>query len=305
MMAALAFDALLCLLIVATAAGAVAGRRLFTGVALFVVYGLLLALGWVRLGAVDVALAEAAIGAGLTGVLMLSAVARLEVPRPSGFRPRAGPALLCLALVAGGAWAVASGPRAEGLGRAVDGSLAQSGADNPVTAVLLNFRAYDTLLESVVLLIALIAVWSLTRDRSWRLRPGIAQHVRSEGVLASFGRLLLPFGLIVGIYLVWTGTSAPGGAFQGGTVLAAVWLLAMMAALSQPPPTGRAALRWALVAGPLLFLLAGLWGLGQGAFLAYPPQATKALILTIELVLALSIAVTLALLVLGPSRREP
>ncbi len=51
---------------------------LFRSVVLFMAFGLVMALVWVRLEALDVALAEAAIGAGLTGALLLSALARLE-----------------------------------------------------------------------------------------------------------------------------------------------------------------------------------------------------------------------------------
>jgi multisubunit Na+/H+ antiporter MnhB subunit len=155
----------------------------------------------------------------------------------------------------------------------------------------------------MVLLVALVAVWSLTPDDLWGGRPGLRQHVRPDGVLATFGRFLPPLGLVVGVYLVWVGTSAPGGAFQAGTVLAAVWLLAMMAGLMEPPPVSGARLRWLLAVGPLLFLAVGLFGIGRGAFLRYPPEHAKALILTIEFALAASIAVTLALLVLGPPRR--
>jgi uncharacterized MnhB-related membrane protein len=54
---------------------------LFTAVVLFIVFGLLMALSWSRLYAPDVALAEAAIGAGLTGVLLLAAVGRLGTPQ--------------------------------------------------------------------------------------------------------------------------------------------------------------------------------------------------------------------------------
>jgi uncharacterized MnhB-related membrane protein len=50
---------------------------LFRAVVLFIAFGLLLALAWVRLAAPDVALAEAAIGAGLTGALLMAALARL------------------------------------------------------------------------------------------------------------------------------------------------------------------------------------------------------------------------------------
>jgi multisubunit Na+/H+ antiporter MnhB subunit len=36
----------------------------------------------------------------------------------------------------------------------------ESGVSNPVTAVLLNFRAYDTLLELAVLMAAILGIWS-------------------------------------------------------------------------------------------------------------------------------------------------
>jgi energy-converting hydrogenase B subunit D len=51
---------------------------LFKAVVLFIVFGLLMALAWVRLQAPDIALAEAAIGAGLTGALMLDAVGQIS-----------------------------------------------------------------------------------------------------------------------------------------------------------------------------------------------------------------------------------
>lgn len=53
-------------------------RQLFTGVVSFISFSLLLALAWVRLLAPDIALAEAAIGAGLTGALLLAALRRIE-----------------------------------------------------------------------------------------------------------------------------------------------------------------------------------------------------------------------------------
>lgn len=56
---------------------ALATSDLFQGVVAFMAMGLLLALAWARLGALDVALAEAAIGAGITGVLLLSGLSRL------------------------------------------------------------------------------------------------------------------------------------------------------------------------------------------------------------------------------------
>jgi energy-converting hydrogenase B subunit D len=51
---------------------------LFEEAVLFIVFGLVMALAWVRLGAPDIALAEAAIGAGLTGALVLDAVGQFD-----------------------------------------------------------------------------------------------------------------------------------------------------------------------------------------------------------------------------------
>lgn len=72
---ALVFDAGLALLLPFLAWRALGVRSLFAGVVLYIVFGALLAIVWLRLGAVDVALAEAAIGAGMTGVLLLGALA--------------------------------------------------------------------------------------------------------------------------------------------------------------------------------------------------------------------------------------
>ena len=54
---------------------------IFKAVVLFISFGLLMALAWVRMRAPDVALAEAALGAGLTGPLFLSALRRMHRTR--------------------------------------------------------------------------------------------------------------------------------------------------------------------------------------------------------------------------------
>ncbi len=73
-----AFDAVLGFALLWLAWRALASPNLFRAIVLFIAFGLLMALAWVRLDAPDIALAEAAIGAGLTGALLLAALARLE-----------------------------------------------------------------------------------------------------------------------------------------------------------------------------------------------------------------------------------
>lgn len=57
---------------------AVVAPDLFKSIVLFIAFGLIMVLVWVRLNAPDVALAEAAIGTGLTGALLLATLKRLE-----------------------------------------------------------------------------------------------------------------------------------------------------------------------------------------------------------------------------------
>ena len=77
-MTALAFDLLLALALAWSAVRALTVRDLFHAVILFIVFGLLMALAWARLDAPDIALAEAAIGAGLSGALLLDTVGHLR-----------------------------------------------------------------------------------------------------------------------------------------------------------------------------------------------------------------------------------
>ncbi len=298
----LVLDIALCALILGVGLATVAGHGVFRAVIFFITYGLLLVFGWARLGAYDVALAEAAISAGLTGVLLLAAhgrLRRLSAAEEAPLRRNLPAALIAtgVALALGWAWFALPDPAAPDLTAA----LPQSGVGNPVTAVLLNFRAWDTLLEAIILLAALIGLWMLARDRAWNEPLGLQYHARAGGVMASFGRVLPPIGLIFGVYLVWAGAETTGGAFQGGTVLAAVCLVSLMAGVLPAPRIAQTAWRAALVFGPGVFLLSGVAGaiFAQG-FLALPPALAKPAIVTIEAALTLSIAVTLVLLVIGP-----
>lgn len=74
MSVSLAFDVSLALALLGLTLGLLSSRDLFRAVILFVVFGFLMALAWVRLRAPDIALVEAAIGAGLTGALLLDAL---------------------------------------------------------------------------------------------------------------------------------------------------------------------------------------------------------------------------------------
>jgi multisubunit Na+/H+ antiporter MnhB subunit len=309
-MISLAFDIWFAGLILAIGAWSVFARDTLAAVIGFVVYGLLLSLAWVKLSAIDVALTEAAIGGGMSGMLLLGAAARLRNARmPAGhvsLRSRLVVGALCAAISAGLAIAILSPPETvRTLAPAVMDSLAQSGLGNPVAGVLFIYRALDTLLEKVVLLLALLGIWSLAPDRAWGGIPGLRIYVRPSSTLTFLAQLLPPVGIVFAAYTCWVGANVPGGAFQGGTVLAALWLLVMIAGLRSVPSIDRFWLRFLLVIGPILFLAIGLAGtVLAGAFLAYPSGYAKPLIVAVEIALTLSIGAGLGMLGAGPPERS-
>src|SRR5208337_2162313 len=91
-----ALDLCLAAIVLGLAAWTIAARETFSAVVGYVAYGLLLAIVWVRLYAPDVALTEAAIGSGVTGVLLVAAAARLgrlptpDAPAGAGLKIAAG-----------------------------------------------------------------------------------------------------------------------------------------------------------------------------------------------------------------------
>jgi multisubunit Na+/H+ antiporter MnhB subunit len=293
----LALDGLLAVAVLGLAAAALFARERVVSVVFFLVFGLVLALAWARLGAPDVALAEAAIGAGLTGALLLDAVRRPPPGRPPPepvWDGRAAalvgvslavPLAVLLALAAG-----ALG-RSPGLGGAVAERIEETGVSHPVTAVLLDFRSYDTLLEVGVLLIAALAVLSLQPGEDLAAVP---LPPPAESVLAGMVRLLVPVAVVTGGWLLVLGTSGPGGAFQAGALLAGTLVLLRLAGHRSPAPGSRS-LRLLLAVGVAVFLAVALGTalLGDGLLVLDPSWAYFS-ILAVEIALTVSIAVTLA-----------
>jgi multisubunit Na+/H+ antiporter MnhB subunit len=210
--------------------------------------------------------------------------------------------LILATMTVGLSYAVLSLPsQTPGLSQHVTKNIELSGVSNPVTAVLLNFRGYDTLLEMGVLLLALLSVWSLNKP--------IAQSKSSpstEAVLDMLPRLLVPLLIMVSGYLLWVGGHAPGGAFQAGAVLAAAGVLLLLTGWCLDSKFAELPLRITLVLGLTLFILVGMaLILLGGHFLEYPVPFAGTLILLIEAAATLSIGITLTALFLSNQPERP
>ena len=156
-----------------------------------------------------------------------------------------------------------------------------------------------------MLVLALVGLWSLATDAAWGGRPGALTTPQSGNALRLLTQVLPPFGILVGIHLLWVGADHPGGKFQGATVLAAMWVLVMIAGLRRPPPVNSRGMRWLVAIGSLVFVGIGTAGIWMAkSFLAYPDGLAKPLILVIEAGLTVSVAVILGLMLAGPPEAE-
>lgn len=281
-------------------------RRLASVVA-FLVLGVLLSVLWALAGAPDVALAEAAIGAGVTGVLFVDTVTRTPPPPRRRVRRSATVTTLVAALALAGGLTAALWRAAEplpgrppGLAGPVAQALPETGVDHGVTGVLLNLRSYDTLLEMAVLLAAVLVVMTLTGPDRPGAGPGSAgSPPRVPALQTEATAVLLPVLVLIAAWLLFAGSSRPGGAFQSGAVLAAAVLLVHLAARPVLPPGARRSPALAAAGLAAFTVVAAVGPLLGGAWLELDPSWAGPLIVALETALAASIGASLALIALG------
>jgi multisubunit Na+/H+ antiporter MnhB subunit len=183
--------------------------------------------------------------------------------------------------------------------------LKESGVEHPVTAVLLNYRGYDTWLELGVLILAMLGVLCLRRQNDL---SSIVPMPVSDPVLLWLVRWLVPVMIVLSGYLLWLGKFESGGAFQSGVVLGAAGVLLWFSGYRSVAALTGGWLRFLLLFGFLSFFVTAVLLLGAGyRLLEYPRDLAGPLILLIETAAAISIGVVLAALFIGlqPSHQDP
>ncbi len=288
-------DLVIGLLILSLAGAALYTPTLRNCLSLFLAFGIVVTLAWARLGAPDLALAEAAIGAGLTGALLFNALVCIPEDPPERLSgPMAGlSTLFCVLVFILIFQVIAAGAgHAPELPDRVLQTMPDSGVNHPVTAVLLNFRSWDTYLELAVLLVALLGARNV-------LRPNLAL-APSWTVLRVWSKSLAPLLVIVGGYILWRGADAPGGAFQAGALLSAGAVLLRLNNVLPPLRLSSFWVQLAILAGLIVFTMVAVLTMFFGnGWLHYPVDFRKTFILLIEIPATLSIASALTLLVVG------
>ncbi|WP_193180860.1 DUF4040 domain-containing protein [Nisaea sediminum] len=169
-----AVDISLMTLLAVTAIGIIRSRNLFATAMLSGIYSLISAALFVTLDAVDVAFTEAAVGAGISTVLMLGAMTLTRRSEKHAVKLHIGPVLVCLAVGAALIYGTVDMPpfgstEAAGFKHIVPEYIAGSRDDiqvpNIVTSILASYRGFDTLGETAVIFTAGIGVWFLIGRR--------------------------------------------------------------------------------------------------------------------------------------------
>ncbi|CAM5296848.1 monovalent cation/H+ antiporter subunit A [Streptomyces pilosus] len=322
----------LAVVILGAAAAVVATRYRLTGVLLAGAVGYGVAAVFVVRGAPDLALTQFLVETMTLAMVVF--VLRRMPPRfsPGRVRRRArlvraaaagavGVLVTCFALVASAA------RTAPAISAEYARQAAETGAENVVNAIIVDFRALDTVGEIAVLLVTAVGVMSLVRVdgaeeripgggapgtfptahwdepvRTWL--PGAGERPGGERsvLLEVATRLLFPSILLLSLFLLFSGHYRPGGGFSGGLVAGLAFVLRYLVG-------GRADLGAAVrvpagaVAGSGLMLAAGV-GLAPLAFGGVPLESALVtvrppLLGTVEIATNLFFDVGVYLLVVG------
>ena len=230
-------------LVVATGAVIWAERQRYLALIFISVIGLIVSLGFVYLSAPDLALTQISVEV-VTILLLLLALSLLPKTPPPISSTKRRLRDCALGIVGGAgvgfvAWSVMTrDPNAPISSFHWVNAYPGGGGTNVVNVILVDFRAFDTFGEIIVLGIAALGIFALLetavrgvsgrRLRNWKpdMRESPERHPM---MLVVATRLLLPLAAVVGIYIFLRGHNMPGGGFVAGLIVAIALLMQYMA----------------------------------------------------------------------------
>ena len=230
-------------------------RRLLASIIIFTSYGIVMSVLWILLAAPDLAIAEAAVGTGISGVLFFVVLKRIQVMEKEhreeeGRRRRLGwktggrhvprysynifSIVACLSFTCVLLFTTSRLPPFGNPGnptnnevpeRYIERGVQETGAVNAVASMILDYRAFDTFGETCLLFAAVCAILVLLRHD---IPIGIydvflheMEEPRQNIILKNMAFFLVAMIMIFGFYVILNGHLSPGGGFSGGAILGA------------------------------------------------------------------------------------
>ncbi len=138
----------------------------------------------------------------------------------------------------------------------------QLSVSNVVTAIVVNYRGFDTLGEVSVLFLAAMGLGSILYMPKKKGEHTVAILKPSSQLLQAGSKLIFPAILVLGAYVFIHGHLTPGGGFQGGAIIATGFLLMMMA--YKDFTMSHTILTWVESLAGITFATIGIAGLAMG-----------------------------------------
>lgn len=252
--------------VVGAIATAVFHRQRLVAVILVGVVGLATALTFAYFSAPDLALTQLSVEVVSTALMLMAlALLPLNGPKESSLSRRTRD--IALSILAGAGvtalmWAVLTRPLESIAWYYLAESVGRGGGSNVVNVILVDFRGFDTFGEITVLGIAAIGALSLMDGLSMERK--LSQSVLNSVMLSVAARILLPFALLVSVYIFLRGHNLPGGGFIAGLITSVALVMQYMAGgLVATSKTLRIEFPKLIGSG---VLIAGLTGLGSFIF---------------------------------------
>lgn len=252
--------------VVAALVATVLHRQRIVAVIMVGVVGLASAVAFAYFSAPDLALTQISVEV-VTTALILMALALLPKTSPrESSGARRGRDLLIAVLVGVGVatllWGVLTRPHETISWYYLAESVPKGGGSNVVNVILVDFRGFDTFGEIIVLGIAALGALSLMTGLNIRreLVPGFLSSI----MLVVAARILLPFALLVSVYIFLRGHNLPGGGFIAALVTSVAIVMQYMAR-GLDDATARLKLDFTKLIGAGVSI-AGLTGLGSFVF---------------------------------------
>ena len=107
----------------------------------------------------------------------------------------------------------------------IENATKDTGAMNIVTGIILDYRAFDTFVESSVLFTASIIVLLLLKKEDHLSGTDKEDEIIGSTILKQVSKVIIPCIQIFGVYIIFYGHLSPGGGFAGGTIIGTSFIL--------------------------------------------------------------------------------
>ncbi len=165
----------------------------------------------------------------------------------------------------------------------------ETGAVNLVTAIVVNYRGFDTLGEVTVLFVAATGIGAILYNMDHPVRK--KKKTEASLIVKTGSNILFPIMLLFGTYIFIHGHLTPGGGFQGGAIIATAFVFRYVADTRYSIDHAKFTVTESIVG--MTFALVGILGLIIGGYFLFNflPNGTPSELLSAGIIPIIYVAI--------------